>query len=54
MHKNMSDLRDDIGYIQEQLDVVGKSMNEFQIEINHAFSRESWQSLQSDKDSISK
>ena len=45
MHKNMSDLRDDIGYIQEQLDVVGKSIDEFQIEVNHALSRESWQSL---------
>ncbi len=45
MHKNLSDLRDDIGYIKEQLDIVGKSMDELQIEVNHALPRESWQSL---------
>ncbi len=54
MHKNMSDLRDDICYIKEQLEIVGKSMDELQIEVNHALPRESWQSLYSGKGSISK
>ena len=45
MYKTMSELRDDIDYVKEKLEVVGKSMDELQIEVNHVHSHESWQSL---------